>query len=1324
MDFDEQNGAPNGRAGEDRASEADKGPARGSKAARGVLIGLAGFLLILLVFALFFSTPLVQRYGLPAASSALAKSGFSMKVDWVSGSPVSGVTFGDFRIVHTGADGDSVTVFQADTLAVSYDLRKLLRKEWRIESVYMAGAKIKLISPPEGGVLLPGLVGGKKSAKRGGGPTVDIREIRMSGGTLTISKREGEEIFKDMDITCSYLRDPWSTKIGLRRASFEMPDRSLDVTYTSADLSIKQGVLRMDGGVVKLPSSDISFGGSISFRDGVRYDIDCTGHPYDVPELAAILGQSWPEGLVEGEAGVSGPADDLAISAIVSGTVERFALTNVDVDCRRRDTGFSFSRIDGLVNGARIEATGSVARGALHFDIDFSGLDASEGFFPGVEFPPTDLTGDASVSHRRLGAPWDIVATMSSGEVAAFEFDTLFFRGNVVPGLVNADSIHVARPELSAEAAGTIGVDPGGEMSLDFRASVDSVEYAARWLGAGELHGAVEATGRLTGPSADPVLQATGPLGWIGRGPARLDGGSFQATVHGLAGSAPIDFNVEGGEASLDSVGVGILALRGRYEDQELKVPSFRVERGDSSASGSFRLRGSSGHVQVDFDSLFVALNGIYWRAESSFTFNYDEGVYSLQGLRFSSGGGALAVSGRLDDRRDQVEVNVAATGVEVSAFRLDGGELRGGTASGQLSLRGPLSHPSGNASLKWVGARALDTDVNEITLSCDIDAGGISFERFWIDSPVGSCLVTGRVGMALDLARIVAGDWENLARSAEEAPLELTVSVSNLDLGWVGATASVGKELSGSVSVSGGVSGSLASPLLSLDLRADALGASGFSVDQITGTFEYTDRRLRLSGVEATRGDVTALIEGYLPVSISTRGGLALLNTDPMAFDIEVTPGDFGVAAEVWDGFARSSGTFAVDATVTGTPSAPVFSGSGWLEKCAFRLVGMEEQYSEIRCKYTLSGDKIEVTEVTGKGGKNGSFKGSGVITLAWPGVVDYNFDLAFQQMPVLTPADFDAIVSGELAVTAYRLDEGKLIPQIAGRVVVDEASYIGKVGEAAELRGSTAAAGTVTPSWLADLEIEIPGTVTVSNPDAKLTLAGDILLIKDFDGLKPRGELTVVSGDYYLVNTDFSVTSGTITFGEVVGVNPDLDITAETVLPNDQTGIEETIYVHLMGTAREPTIRVSSTSGYSETDIYNMLLAETLWGQGPQEVGGPDISALATNTLFSAIDARLRDLFGSRPPVTIDLTRKQYNAEGTGEVETRISVGRNLSRRLFVRYEQGFSAITSREVNLDYRVNRYLLLRSQIINNPDRGIREQSGSEINFDLKLRYEF
>ncbi len=1297
---------------------------RKARAAKGVLIGLTGFVLILIVFALFFSAPLIRTHGLPAASSALAGSGFSIHATSVGGRPVSGVTFVDFRIVHEGSAGDSVTVFRADTLTVSYDLRRFLAREWRIESVDIAGPEILLITPPEGGVLLPGLKGSRESSGRGGGPTIYIEEIELSDARLVISREGDDEIFTDMDLECSYLRDPWSTQIGLKRASFLMPGRSLDVVHTSADLSLKQGVLYMEDGFVQLPSSAISFDGNISFVDGTRYDIENRGHPYDVPELAAILRQSWPEGLLEGESHVYGRSDSLAIDAALGGWVERYEIEGLDVECVSRPSGFSFSKVKGLVNGAGVDATGRVGDGSLYFDVDFAGLDASNGFFPGVAFPSTDLTGFAEVAHPYIGSPWFIEADMGPGQAAEFEFSSLLFRGDVVPGRVNIDSVGVSREGIWAEAAGEIGIGSSGQMDLDFRVRADSLDYAAGWLGADELQGSVTAAGDLSGPSSDPVLRASGAIEWMGRGPARIEGGSFEATVHGLADGFPVEFSVVGADAFVGFVPVGALELQGVYDGEELEVPAFEVSKADSSASGAFALRSGGGRVEVDFDRLDIALDGVTWKSGHPFSLSYEDGAYAIRGFRVSSGGGVLALSGRLDTSRDWVELNVAATGIDNSSLPFPEGSVEGGNVSGEITLKGAMASPSGVASVSLTRAGAFGADVRRMTVSCEFGEGFLLINRFLIDSSVGTSLVTGRAELGLNLVEILGGKAGEFFDRAAASPLDLSVSVSDLDLSWLGRTAQVGPELTGAVSVSGNVTGSLEDPELDLKVEAGGLRAGGLTIDSAAGDLEYAEGRLRLRKAEIKAGEVTAGVDGYLPLAAGIKTGVRVLKSDPMALEVKVEPGDFAVAAEVWEGLARSSGSFTVDARVTGTPSAPLLDGSGRLDDCALRLAGMEEEYREIRCEYLLKGDRVRILEIYGVEGKNGRFEGEGEITLAWPGVVDYSFSFVFEQMPVLTPIDFDAIVSGDLTVAAYELESGKLIPLIEGVVVVDEASYVGDIGGPVYLAENGGAAGTVTPRWLADLEIEIPGNLNVSNADADLLLAGDVAVLKDFDGLKPRGDLRVVSGTYYLLNTEFTVTSGTISFGEAVGINPDIDITAETVLATDESGFEERVYVRLTGNVRDPRIRVSSTSGYSESDIYNMLLAGTLWGQGPQEEGGPDISALATNTLFNAIDSRLRDLFGSRPPVHIDLTREQSYVEGSETAETRISVGRNLSRRLFLRYEQGFSAITRREVNLDYRVNRYLLLRSQIINSPIRGVREESGSEINFDLKLRYEF
>jgi len=1287
-----------------------------------LLGGLVAAVVAVVVYALFFSAPLVERYALPYGSAALSGSGFSLAADWVKGRPARGFTFGNFRITYTGGD-EPVTVFRAESLSVEYDLTRLLRKEWRIERVRIACPEITLIRPPQGGVLLPGLVGGKPR-KRGGGPTVDIRRIDLAGAVLRISKKTGEERFEDMDLTCSYLRDPHKTLIGLRRASFRMPGRNFTVSRTSAALTLSKGVLYLEDGVAELIGSVIDFEGSISFRDGVRYDIECEGRPYDVPELAAILQQKWPEGLLEGPAHVRGPADSLAITARVSGNVERFTLDEVSVECLRKGERFTFSKVLGRVNGADIDAAGSLGGGALAFDIDFAGLDAAAGFFPGVAFPETRLAGVAHVRHAGAGSDWTVEASMSGGHVARFEFATLYYRGEIGRGRVTLDSVRVARPGMEALARGEIGLGPGGQIAVDFEASLDSVGYAASWLGVGQLEGALRAEGRLSGPSSDPVLEAHGPLAEVGRGVLRVRGGAFSALVDGLKDHGPVRFELEGGDVCAGSSRVGSLELAGIYDRGRLFVPRFVVARGDSSVEGSFTMNVRDGETIARFDTLAVSLNGRLWASDHPFDMSYKNAVYSLQGLRLSCGGGAVTLSGRLDRGRGGVEINAAATGVRITSVPLPRGRVEGGVVSGEVFLSGPLSGPAGSGHLRWIGARAFGRDLSEASVNWSLSEGGLEIQRFRVDLGESQTSVTGQIDLKPDLTPLLEGRPRAFLEDATRAPVDLSFSVTGFDLSLLRDLAFPEAVLAGALTVSGTGRGTLGEPVLDLDLRGKDVAVNKLAVDSVHGSFEYAEGRVRASGVRVRRGEVTASIEGYLPLRVGVPGGVRIDRAEAMALHVEVSPGDFGVVADVWDGLASSSGRFFVDATLTGTPSSPSLSGSGWLEDCSLRLAGTEEEFRDIDCKYVLSGDMIEIERVSGKEGESGSFTASGEITLSWPGVSDYNFDVVFERMAVLTPMDYDAIVSGEVIVSAYALEGGKLIPQVAGRVVVDEAAYSGTIGGASKLRAGGGASGTVMPGWLADLELEIPGTARITNADADLVFAGDIALIKDFDGIKPRGELRVVSGSYYLMSTEFRVTSGTITFGEAVGVDPDLDITAETVLGSAETGLEERIYVHLTGTASEPRITVSSTSGYSETEIYNMLLAGTLWGQGPQEAGGPDISTLATNTLFNAIDARLRELFGARPPVTIGLTREKVNPEEPGPPETRISVGRSLSSRLFLQYEQGFSTITRREVNLDYRVNKYLLLRSQIINNPQRGIREESSSEINFDLKLRYEF
>jgi hypothetical protein len=73
-------------------------------------------------------------------------------------------------------------------------------------------------------------------------------------------------------------------------------------------------------------------------------------------------------------------------------------------------------------------------------------------------------------------------------------------------------------------------------------------------------------------------------------------------------------------------------------------------------------------------------------------------------------------------------------------------------------------------------------------------------------------------------------------------------------------------------------------------------------------------------------------------------------------------------------------------------------------------------------------------------------------------------------------------------------------------------------------------------------------------------------------------------------------------------------------------------------------------------------------------------------------------------------------------------IAVGRYMSEDLYLKYQQGLSVTSAREVDIEYRISNLFLLRSQIIKHQaPRGISGSSRrttDEINFDLKFRIEY
>jgi translocation and assembly module TamB len=178
-------------------------------------------------------------------------------------------------------------------------------------------------------------------------------------------------------------------------------------------------------------------------------------------------------------------------------------------------------------------------------------------------------------------------------------------------------------------------------------------------------------------------------------------------------------------------------------------------------------------------------------------------------------------------------------------------------------------------------------------------------------------------------------------------------------------------------------------------------------------------------------------------------------------------------------------------------------------------------------------------------------------------------------------------------------------------------------------------------------------------------------------------RGTINAVEGTYAAYGQKLALERGIVAFGGPFD-DPRLDVLA--LRPN----IDTRVGVSITGTAQTPRVRLFSDPDMSDTEKLSWLVL----GRAPDGLGRTDTAllqraavALLAGEGEAPTDALMRNL-------GIDeISLKQ----GDGDVrETVISLGKQLSRRWYVGYEQGVNSTTG-TWQLIYRIAQQFTLRAQ---------------------------
>jgi translocation and assembly module TamB len=399
-----------------------------------------------------------------------------------------------------------------------------------------------------------------------------------------------------------------------------------------------------------------------------------------------------------------------------------------------------------------------------------------------------------------------------------------------------------------------------------------------------------------------------------------------------------------------------------------------------------------------------------------------------------------------------------------------------------------------------------------------------------------------------------------------------------------------------------------------------------------------------------------------------------------------------------VWGGWLppgwRLGGELRTDLALSGRWGDPKLTGELTASKLAIRnaLEGVYGHDGEAAIR--LTGDHAQVERFHLVGG-NGSLDITGSASLGAAPVA--RLQLQARQFQLLGRIDRKVVASGDMA-----LQVGDDAVKVDGKLGIDEGLFDLSKGDAPSLDSDVEVLDAAVPSDSGDnpaaavpkpsratqinLALDLGDKLKLRGRGIDTTLKGALQITSPGGLLTVRGTVRTAGGQYIAYGQKLDITRGEIFFGGPVA-DPRLDILA--VRPN----LDVVVGVAITGTALAPHVRLMSEPEMSDSDKLSWLML----GRAPETVGGADTALLqqAAMALLAGEGEAPSDQVLKRLGLT-DFTVGQKTDAATDTKQTVVSLGRQISKRVYVGYERSVSG-ASYNWQLIYRIAQRLTLRAQ---------------------------
>jgi len=390
--------------------------------------------------------------------------------------------------------------------------------------------------------------------------------------------------------------------------------------------------------------------------------------------------------------------------------------------------------------------------------------------------------------------------------------------------------------------------------------------------------------------------------------------------------------------------------------------------------------------------------------------------------------------------------------------------------------------------------------------------------------------------------------------------------------------------------------------------------------------------------------------------------------------------------------------GALKLAVTGGGTLGAPQLDGDISGDKLVLNWVDQGIKLRNGQLQARLSGDQLQLQKLAFDGNE-GHAQADGWIRYAG-NEATMSLKLSADKLEVLSRPDRILVVSGQSTLVRdarrfqldgkFRADRANI--ELAGEntpTLSDDVVIIGKGAPPAKAQAQQGQPLNI------DLEADLGDAFNLKGKGLDAQLAGAVR-IRVADRRPPRvnGSIRVVSGTYAAYGQKLAIDRGVINFTGAYD-NPGLSILAVRRRPDGEALSETNVEagVEVRGTALAPVAKLVSTPAVSDSD----KLAWLVLGHGIDNTAGNDMALLsaAAGALFGGGQGKLANALGV-DELGVSQAAGTSAGAATGLQTTVVTVGKRLSSRAYLSFEQGAGTATSL-VKLKYKLNPRISLQFQ---------------------------